>query len=108
MRDTLVFPSTSEEAVEVYQALRDSLEAAGLQTRTHVPPETKDLGSAPLKEVRSYFLILHKPLISVLFTQHDLMSLGFVALSDVYGATSNWFKLRSQNVLIPAVNCLTS
>ncbi|XP_047457616.1 protein mono-ADP-ribosyltransferase PARP4 isoform X5 [Mugil cephalus] len=51
VRDMQVFLSSSEEALEVYQSLRDSLEASGLQKRSCVPPQAKNLGSAPLHQL---------------------------------------------------------
>lgn len=54
MRDALVFLSASEDAVEVYEAQRESLQAAGLQPRTSTPPQAPHLGSAPLQQVRRY------------------------------------------------------
>lgn len=53
MRDQLVFLWTSEEALDVYLALRDHLTNAGLQLKTSIPAEAPDLGSAPLQQVRS-------------------------------------------------------
>lgn len=52
MRDRLVFLSTSEEALKVYQALTDSMKADGLKQRSHVPPYATELGSAPLQQVQ--------------------------------------------------------
>uniref|UniRef100_UPI003AAC9FB8 protein mono-ADP-ribosyltransferase PARP4 n=1 Tax=Centroberyx gerrardi TaxID=166262 RepID=UPI003AAC9FB8 len=51
VRDQLVFVSSSEEAVEVYQALREQLQAAGLQLRNNLPPQARDLGSVPLRQL---------------------------------------------------------
>ncbi|KAM4558851.1 protein mono-ADP-ribosyltransferase PARP4 isoform 2-T2 [Odontesthes bonariensis] len=51
LRDQLVFPSTSEKAVDVFQALRNTLEAAGLRKRSGLPPEASGLGSAPLQQL---------------------------------------------------------
>lgn len=51
MKDTLVFLSTSEEALEVYKALRETLQATGLQMRSNIPPQAQDLGSAALQQV---------------------------------------------------------
>ncbi|TKS67666.1 Poly [ADP-ribose] polymerase 4 [Collichthys lucidus] len=48
---TLVFLSTSEEALEVYKALRETLEATGLQMRSNIPPQAQDLGSAALQQL---------------------------------------------------------
>lgn len=52
MKDMLVFLTTSEEALEVYKDLSETLPAAGLQLRTNIPPQALDLGSAPLQQVR--------------------------------------------------------
>lgn len=46
-----VFLTTSEEALEVYEALRESFPATGLQLRSNMPPGALDLGSAPLQQV---------------------------------------------------------
>ncbi|XP_035532220.1 protein mono-ADP-ribosyltransferase PARP4 [Morone saxatilis] len=51
VRDMLVFPSTSEEALEVFKALRETLQASGLQLRSNIPPRAQDLGSAPLQQL---------------------------------------------------------
>ncbi|XP_069011288.1 protein mono-ADP-ribosyltransferase PARP4 [Embiotoca jacksoni] len=51
VKDVLVFLSTSEDALQVYQALRDTLEASGLQSRSTAPPLVRDLGSAPLQQL---------------------------------------------------------
>nr|XP_020444064.1 poly [ADP-ribose] polymerase 4 isoform X2 [Monopterus albus] len=51
VRDMLVFLSTSEEALAVYQALRKSLQAAGLHLRSNIHPQAQDLGSAPLQQL---------------------------------------------------------
>ncbi|KAM6955132.1 protein mono-ADP-ribosyltransferase PARP4 [Lycodopsis pacificus] len=51
VRDTLVFLSTSEEALEVYKSLRETLQATGLQLRTSTPPQAPHLGSAPLQQL---------------------------------------------------------
>uniref|UniRef100_A0A3Q0SU44 Poly [ADP-ribose] polymerase n=1 Tax=Amphilophus citrinellus TaxID=61819 RepID=A0A3Q0SU44_AMPCI len=51
VRDKLVFLSTSEEALEVYQALTDTLEASGLQKRSRFPPSAREIGSAPLQQL---------------------------------------------------------
>ncbi|XP_062287689.1 protein mono-ADP-ribosyltransferase PARP4 [Scomber scombrus] len=51
VRDMLVFLSTSEEALEVYQALKETLQASGLQLRTSIPPRARDLGSSPLQQL---------------------------------------------------------
>ncbi|KAL7384647.1 hypothetical protein ABVT39_006320 [Epinephelus coioides] len=49
-KDVMVFLSTSEDALEVYKALRETLQAAGLQLRIKIPPQV-DLGSAPLQQL---------------------------------------------------------
>lgn len=59
MRDKLVYLSTSEEAVEVYKDLRDTLQASGLQLRSSLPPQARHLGSAPLQQVRHTRCTLH-------------------------------------------------
>ncbi|XP_044072757.1 protein mono-ADP-ribosyltransferase PARP4 isoform X2 [Siniperca chuatsi] len=51
VRDMLVFLSTSEEALEVYKALIETLQATGLQLRSNIPPQAQDLGSAPLQQL---------------------------------------------------------
>ncbi|XP_040912950.1 protein mono-ADP-ribosyltransferase PARP4 isoform X2 [Toxotes jaculatrix] len=51
VKDMLVFPSTSEEALEVYQALGEMLQASGLQLRRNIPPQAQDLGSTPLQQL---------------------------------------------------------
>ncbi|XP_035770641.1 protein mono-ADP-ribosyltransferase PARP4, partial [Neolamprologus brichardi] len=51
VRDKLVFVSTSEEALEVFQALRDSLEASGLRRQSRFPPSAREMGSAPLQQL---------------------------------------------------------
>lgn len=53
MRDMLVFPPTSEEALEVYKRLRESLLQSGLQQRRSGPAQAQELGSAPLQQVSS-------------------------------------------------------
>ncbi|XP_054643397.1 protein mono-ADP-ribosyltransferase PARP4-like isoform X4 [Dunckerocampus dactyliophorus] len=50
-RDMVVFPPTSEEAVEVYRTLTESLPASGLQPRIDMPQQARDLGSAPLRQL---------------------------------------------------------
>uniref|UniRef100_A0A673BE31 Poly [ADP-ribose] polymerase n=1 Tax=Sphaeramia orbicularis TaxID=375764 RepID=A0A673BE31_9TELE len=47
----LVFLSTSEEALETYQALRDSMKTTGLQLRSSSSLKSKGLGSAPLQQL---------------------------------------------------------
>ncbi|KAG7240419.1 hypothetical protein INR49_026990, partial [Caranx melampygus] len=51
VKDMLVFPSNSEEALEVYQALRDKVQAAGLKQRSSIPPQAQDLGSTALQQL---------------------------------------------------------
>ncbi|KAM6934605.1 protein mono-ADP-ribosyltransferase PARP4 [Xenentodon cancila] len=51
VKDQLVFVSTSEEALDVYEALRDSREASGLQKRSGLPAQVLDLGSTPLQQL---------------------------------------------------------
>ncbi|XP_067460380.1 protein mono-ADP-ribosyltransferase PARP4 [Thunnus thynnus] len=51
VRDMLAFLSTSEEALEMYQALKETLQASGLQLRTSIPPQARDLGSLPLQQL---------------------------------------------------------
>ncbi|XP_049905122.1 protein mono-ADP-ribosyltransferase PARP4 isoform X2 [Epinephelus moara] len=50
-KDAMVFLSTSEDALEVYKTLRETLQAAGLQLRIKIPPQAVDLGSAPLQQL---------------------------------------------------------
>ncbi|XP_041857533.1 protein mono-ADP-ribosyltransferase PARP4-like isoform X2 [Melanotaenia boesemani] len=50
LRDQLVFPS-SEEALDVFEALGNSLEASGLKKRTDMPQQVQDLGSSPLQQL---------------------------------------------------------
>lgn len=47
----VTFPSTSEEAVEVYQALTDILLASGLRPWASIPPQDQNLGSYALQQV---------------------------------------------------------
>ncbi|XP_078796331.1 protein mono-ADP-ribosyltransferase PARP4 isoform X5 [Oryzias latipes] len=51
VKDQLVFLSTSEDALDVYKALRDSMEMSGLQIRPSMSPQIQDLGSAPLQQL---------------------------------------------------------
>ncbi|XP_074550886.1 protein mono-ADP-ribosyltransferase PARP4-like [Halichoeres trimaculatus] len=51
VRDMLVFLSTSEEALEVYQDLRETLLNSGLKLRTNLPPQAQTLGSDPLQQL---------------------------------------------------------
>ncbi|GLD56648.1 poly [ADP-ribose], partial [Lates japonicus] len=51
VKDMLVFLSTSEEALEVYQALRKTLLATGLQLRSSILPQAPALGSTPLQQL---------------------------------------------------------
>lgn len=53
MKEALVFPSTSEEALEVYECLRTSLLQSGLRQRRSLPAQARELGSAPLQQVPS-------------------------------------------------------
>ena len=53
VKDMLVFPPTSEEALEVYKCLRESLLQMGLQQRWSCPAQAQELGSAPLQQVLS-------------------------------------------------------
>lgn len=64
----LVFLSTSEEALEVYQALRDTLQASGLQLRTSISPQAPDLGSAPFQQVGHSDLIVFLQRMYVMIT----------------------------------------
>ncbi|KAM9804501.1 protein mono-ADP-ribosyltransferase PARP4 [Neosynchiropus ocellatus] len=50
-RDMLVYPTTSEEAVEVYKALMENLKTAGLKQEKDMPPQVKDFGSSPLQQL---------------------------------------------------------
>lgn len=59
MKDMLVFPTTSEEALEVYKDLRESLLQTGLQQRRSIPAQAEELGSAPLQQV-----LLTQPLLA--------------------------------------------
>ncbi|CAB1424384.1 unnamed protein product [Pleuronectes platessa] len=47
----LVFLATSEDAVDVYQALRETSQAAGLQLRRSIPPQSLGLASFPLQQL---------------------------------------------------------
>ncbi|XP_019715760.1 poly [ADP-ribose] polymerase 4-like isoform X2 [Hippocampus comes] len=49
--DMVTFPSTSEEAVEVYQALTDILLASGLRPWASIPPQDQNLGSYALQQL---------------------------------------------------------
>ncbi|KAI3355671.1 hypothetical protein L3Q82_004263 [Scortum barcoo] len=51
VRDKLLFLSTSEEALEVYKSLRETLLTSGLQLRQDMPAQAGDLGSAPLQQL---------------------------------------------------------
>ncbi|KAM4608690.1 protein mono-ADP-ribosyltransferase PARP4 [Polymixia lowei] len=51
VRDKLVFLSTSEEAMEVYQALRKELQVKGHTLRNNLPSQVQDMGSAALKQL---------------------------------------------------------
>lgn len=58
MKDTLVFLTTSEEALEVYAYLRETLIGTGLQQRSGTPARARNhLGSAPLQQVLSSLLV---------------------------------------------------
>lgn len=52
VKDMLVFVTTSEDALDVYKTLRETLQTAGLQLRSNVPPQAPGLGSAALQQVR--------------------------------------------------------
>ncbi|XP_074513896.1 LOW QUALITY PROTEIN: protein mono-ADP-ribosyltransferase PARP4 [Sebastes fasciatus] len=49
--DMLVPVSTSEEALEVYQTLRETLLASGMELRNNTPPSGQSLVSAPLQQL---------------------------------------------------------
>ncbi|KAM9801744.1 protein mono-ADP-ribosyltransferase PARP4 isoform 3-T4 [Syngnathus typhle] len=49
--DMVTFPSTSEEAVEVYQILTETLLASGLRLWAGIPPQDQNLGSDPLQQL---------------------------------------------------------
>ncbi|XP_038132152.1 protein mono-ADP-ribosyltransferase PARP4 isoform X3 [Cyprinodon tularosa] len=49
--DRLVFPSTSDKAVDVYQQLTEELQHSDLQLKGDVPAEVQPLGSAPLQQL---------------------------------------------------------
>ncbi|KAF6733009.1 Poly [ADP-ribose] polymerase 4 [Oryzias melastigma] len=51
VKDQLVFPSTSEDALDVYKALRESIEMSGLEIRPSMPPQIQHLGSAALQQL---------------------------------------------------------
>ncbi|XP_034549454.1 protein mono-ADP-ribosyltransferase PARP4 isoform X3 [Notolabrus celidotus] len=51
LRDTLVFLSTSEEALEVYKDLRETMSKSGLKLRSNFPPQAQALGSDPLQQL---------------------------------------------------------
>ncbi|KAL0963604.1 hypothetical protein UPYG_G00308500 [Umbra pygmaea] len=51
VQDKQVFLSTSEEALEVYQALSRELQVKGLSLRTSLPPDALNLGSANLQQL---------------------------------------------------------
>ncbi|XP_061917510.1 protein mono-ADP-ribosyltransferase PARP4 [Entelurus aequoreus] len=50
-KDMLLFLSTSEEAVEVYRTLTESLSTCSMQPRTDIPAQAQDLGSGPLRQL---------------------------------------------------------
>lgn len=52
---TLVFLATSEEALEVYTHLRETLIRTGLWQSSSSPAQAQDLGSGPLQQVRCSF-----------------------------------------------------
>lgn len=56
-----MFPTTSEDALEVYKSLRESLLQSGLQQRRSIPAWAQQLGSAPLQQVPSSLLPLFNP-----------------------------------------------
>lgn len=58
VKDQLVFVSTSEEALDVFEALRDSLESSGVQRESKVPPQVLGLGSTPFQQVLTHTLHL--------------------------------------------------
>ncbi|XP_037095147.1 protein mono-ADP-ribosyltransferase PARP4 [Syngnathus acus] len=49
--DMVTFPSTSEEAVEIYQILTETLLASGLRLWAGIPPQDQNLGSDPLQQL---------------------------------------------------------
>uniref|UniRef100_A0A3Q1JHS3 Poly [ADP-ribose] polymerase n=1 Tax=Anabas testudineus TaxID=64144 RepID=A0A3Q1JHS3_ANATE len=51
VKDKLVFLPTSEDALEVYLALRENLQSTGLQLRSNIPSQAQDLGSGPLQQL---------------------------------------------------------
>lgn len=51
VKDKLVFVTTSEDALDVYKTLRESLQTTGLQLRSNIPRQAPGLGSAPLQQV---------------------------------------------------------
>ncbi|XP_034142721.1 protein mono-ADP-ribosyltransferase PARP4 isoform X3 [Esox lucius] len=51
VQDKQVFPSTSEEAVEVFQSVCQELQVKGLTQSTTLPPGALDLGSANLHQL---------------------------------------------------------
>lgn len=57
----LVFPTTSEEALEVYKYLRESLLQTGLQQKRSIPAQAQELGSAPLQQVPSSLVPVINP-----------------------------------------------
>lgn len=53
-----MFLATSEEALEVYSYLRQTLIGTGLQQRSSTPARARDhLGSVPLQQVPSSLLV---------------------------------------------------
>ncbi|KAK7913696.1 hypothetical protein WMY93_013907 [Mugilogobius chulae] len=51
VRDQIMFMSSSEEAVKVYQQLIDSMTAEGLKQQTYVPEQVYEMGSAPFQQL---------------------------------------------------------
>nr|XP_054590936.1 protein mono-ADP-ribosyltransferase PARP4 isoform X2 [Nothobranchius furzeri] len=51
VKDQLVFLSSSEEALDVYEALMDQLDSTEMERMTGVPPEVQHIGSAPLQQL---------------------------------------------------------
>ncbi|KAM8857134.1 protein mono-ADP-ribosyltransferase PARP4 [Synchiropus picturatus] len=50
-RDMLVYPTTSEEAVEIYKVMMENQKAAGLKQEKDMPPQVTDFGSSPLQQL---------------------------------------------------------
>ncbi|XP_041662697.1 protein mono-ADP-ribosyltransferase PARP4 [Cheilinus undulatus] len=51
VKNTLVFLSKSEDALEVFKSLRETMLKTDLQLRSNFPPQAQTLGSAPLQEL---------------------------------------------------------